>query len=69
MSEWIVIYASSNANNVEVLKAILLENNIESVIINKMDSMHIHLTNGEIELHINSKDVINAKHLISKHNF
>lgn len=67
MAEWIVVYKNSVLNNAEIVKAVLTDNDIDSVIVNKTDSMHLHLTNGLIEVHVNSKDVINAKHLITKH--
>ena len=70
MSDWVIVYKSNKLNDVEIVKSILGENQIDSVIMNKQDSMHLNLINGAtelIELHINNKDVINAKHIISKH--
>jgi hypothetical protein len=31
-----------------------------------MDSMHLHLMNGDIEIHVKENDALNAKHLITK---
>ena len=70
MSDWTIVYNSSNLNNVEIVKAVLEDNQIDAVIINKQDSMHLNLINGATELialHVNSKDAIKAKHLITKH--
>jgi len=67
MADWIIVYKSAVLNKVEIVKAVLADNQIDAVIINKTDSMHLHLNNGDIELHVNSNDVINAKHIISKH--
>ena len=67
MAEWVVVYKSTNLNNVEIVKAVLADNQIDAVLVNKMDSMHKHLINAEIELHVTPKDVINAKHIIKKH--
>ena len=67
MAEWIVVYKCAILNKAEIVKAVLVDHDIDAVIVNKTDSMHTHLTNGEIEVHVNSTDVINAKHLISKH--
>ena len=70
MSDWTVVYNSSNLNNVEIVKAVLEDNQIDAVIVNKQDSMHLNLINGATELialHVNNRDAINAKHLISKH--
>lgn len=66
MSDWIIIYKRNNQNEAQIVKSVLEDNNIKVVLINKMDSMHTHLTNGAIELHIQSEDVINAKYIISK---
>ncbi|MCO6499767.1 MAG: DUF2007 domain-containing protein [Vicingus serpentipes] len=54
----------------EIVKAVLEDNQIDAVIVNKQDSMHLNLINGATELislHVNNKDAIKAKHLISKH--
>ncbi len=67
MSDWIVVYKCAILNKAEIVKAVLVDHQIDAVIVNKTDSLHMHLTNGEIEVHVNSNNVINAKHLISKH--
>ena len=67
MADWVVIYKCTTLNNANIVKDVLTEHQIDAVIINKTDSMHIHLTNGDIEVHVNSSNVINAKHLITKH--
>lgn len=66
MSNWVVIYKSNNANNTHIVKSILEDNDINVVVVDKMDSMHMHLMNAEIELHVNPENVIKAKHIISK---
>ena len=69
MSGWVVIYNSSSLNDVEIVKAVLEDNQIDAVIVNKQDTMHLNLINGAtqlIALHVNSKDAIKAKHLITK---
>ena len=68
MAEWVSIYSSLNPNLTQIIKSVLEDHNIEVVLINKMDSMHTHLTNGNVELHVKSDDVINAKYIISKNN-
>lgn len=70
MSNWVVVYNSSNLNEVEIVKAVLEDHQIDAVIVNKQDTMHLNLINGATELialHVNSKDAIKAKHLITKH--
>jgi len=66
VSDWVIIYKSSNPNHSEIVKSVLEDNNIDVVIINKMDSMHKHLMNADVELHIKPEDVIKAKYIISK---
>jgi len=66
-SDWIKIYSTSQMHSAEIVVAFLEDNMIKTFKINKKDSMHIHLTNGEIELYVDPKDVIKANHLISKH--
>ena len=66
MSDWVIIYKSNNPNQSQIVKSVLEDNDIKVVIVDKMDSMHKHLMNAEIELHINPEDVIKAKYIISK---
>lgn len=65
-SNWVLIYKGNNSNQIEIIRAVLADNDIKAVIINKMDSMHKHLMNAEIELHVHPDNVINAKFIISK---
>jgi hypothetical protein len=66
MSNWVVIYKSNNTNNSHIVKSVLEDNEIDVVIVDKMDSMHTHLMNAEIELHVSPENVVKAKHIISK---
>ncbi len=66
MSDWVIIYTSSNPNQSQIIKSVLEENEIDVVLIDKMDSMHKHLMNALIELHIKPEDVIKAKYILSK---
>ena len=66
MTEWVIIYKSSNLNDAQIVKSVIEDNEIDVVSLNKMDSMHTHLMNAGIELHIKPDDVINAKYIISK---
>jgi hypothetical protein len=61
---WIKIASSKQAYKIELLKGLLKENNIISVSINKKDSSYLAF--GEIELFVDSKDVLKAKDLIQK---
>ena len=66
MSNWVIIYKSNNPNQSQIVKSVLEDNGINVVLIDKMDSMHKHLMNADIELHIKPEDVVRAKHIISK---
>ena len=63
---WIIIYKCNNINTAEIIKSLLEDNDIPSIIVNKMDSMHLHLMNGDIEVHVKENDAMNAKHIITK---
>lgn len=63
---WVVIYRCNDLNTAEIVKSFLLDNDINAVIVNKMDSMHLHLSNGDIEIHVKQNEVIQAKYLLSK---
>jgi len=63
---WIIVHKCSNINTAEIIKSLLEDNDVAAILINKMDSMHLHLMNGEIEIHVKEDDVIKAKHVINK---
>lgn len=66
MSNWKIIYKSNIPNKSQIVKSVLEDNGIKVVVMDKMDSMHTHLMNADIELHVKPEDVIKAKHIISK---
>jgi hypothetical protein len=59
---WVSIYNSKYIHKVEIIRAVLLDNNIDSVIMYKQDSAYLF---GEIELHIHPNDVILAKQILN----
>lgn len=63
---WIKIFSTEAFYKAEIVKGILEQNDIKTFEINKRDSMHTHLSNGEIEIYVEPEDVIRAKHLLSK---
>lgn len=63
-SDWVNIYESNKSYEVEIIKGMLLENEIEALIVNKQDSIYLF---GEFELYVLRDNVIKAKSLI--HNF
>jgi len=64
---WIKIYSTSQLHKAEIVRAVLEDHDIPTTEMNKMDSMHIHLTVGEIEIFVAQENVIRASHLITKH--
>lgn len=66
ISNWVKVFSSSQAYICELKKALLENNHIPALIINKTDSMHRHLFNGEHELYVPNEEVIKAKHLLQK---
>ena len=65
-NNWIKVASSKQAYQIELLKGMLEENNIIAVSVNKKDSSYLAF--GEIELFVESKDVIQAKNLIKIQN-
>ena len=65
-NNWIKIASFKQAYQIELLKGMLEENNIVTVSVNKKDSSYLAF--GEIELFVESKDVIQAKNLIKIQN-
>ena len=55
---WIKIYSSANFYQAEIVKQMLTENQIDTVLLNKQDSSH--RTFGYIEVYIHQQDFSNA---------
>jgi hypothetical protein len=66
VAKWVIVHKSNNPNLSEIIKSVLEDNQIEVVLVNKMDSMHRHLMNADVELHVKPEDVIKAKYIIDK---
>ncbi len=65
--DWVKVYETEVAYKAELLKAALEDQEkIKCFVLNKSDSMHTHLSNGEIEVYVAKENVINAKYFISK---
>lgn len=58
---WISVYSSKFIYKVEIVKAVLSNNNIKSVIVNKQDSSYLF---GDIELHVHPDDALRAMQII-----
>ena len=64
MSDWFKLYTTRNYAEANIIKGMLEENNIEVVILNKLDSSYLSF--GEIELYVPAhlKDI--AKQLLDQ---
>lgn len=65
-NDWVIIFRCNNSAIAEMVKNLLEDSEIDVVMMNKTDSMHLHLNNAEIELYVKPNDVIRSKHIISK---
>lgn len=63
MDDWKNIYSSHFEHKIGIVKAVLKEHGIESVIVNKKDSFYLF---GELELYVSQDDVLKAKNIIIK---
>ncbi|HTK21860.1 MAG TPA: DUF2007 domain-containing protein [Mucilaginibacter sp.] len=55
---WVRIFKTFNYYQAEIVKQVLTENQIDSVLLNKQDSSH--RTFGDIEVYIHQQDFSNA---------
>ncbi len=62
--DWIKIYTSDKAYQIEIAKAILEDEEIQTFQVDKKDSSYAF---GEIELYVQSKDEISAKLILIEH--
>ena len=60
-SEWVKIYTSHQFFKSEIVKQVLVDQEIEAVIINKQDSSYKF---GEVEVHIHQSDFQKALEII-----
>lgn len=63
-TDWVIVFSTPQAYEAEVVKAILDENEIECITINKRDSAYNF---GEIEVYVVTDNVLRAKQIISSY--
>jgi hypothetical protein len=61
-SDWIKIYSTAQQYKIEIVKAVLLENEIDAFEINKRDSMYQSF--GEYELYVKPENVMQSKSVL-----
>ena len=67
-NNWSQVYETSLLHKAEIVKAVLYDNNIEAVILNKQSSTHISINMEDvITVSVKNTAVIEAKYIISKH--
>ena len=62
--DWINIFSTDTVYLAEIIKDMLIDNNIQAVVINKNDSAYI--TIGEAEVYVKNDHAVKAKFLIEK---
>ena len=60
---WELIYSSTVPYQAELIRSLLLENDVPSVLINKQDSSYLNF--GEIEVYVNRDDILKAKQILN----
>ena len=61
-NNWITLVTTSKPYQLELMKGLLLEHEIQSVIINKIDSSYLQF--GEAELKVKASDLEAAKEIL-----
>lgn len=64
MKDWVRVYFTDQIHRAEIVKAVLEENEIQSVLIDKRDSNYLF---GDIELFVSEKDAALAGVIIQQH--
>ena len=65
-NNWITLVTTSKPYQLELMKGLLLEHEIQSVIINKIDSSYLQF--GEAELKVKASDFSQAKEILKNVN-
>lgn len=60
-NSWVNILSSSSAYEVEIVAALLRDNEIDCVVVNQKDSMYLF---GEVQLFVGPENVSRARELI-----
>ena len=63
MNDWVSIYTSGSQQLSEMIKGLLTHNEINSVVVNKQDSLYKF---GEFEVFVNREDVVKAKFVLKE---
>ncbi len=61
---WVKVYSSSFLAQAEINKAMLLENEVDAVVMNKLDSSYLAF--GQAEIYVHPDDAERAKTLLEQ---
>lgn len=64
MKDWTVVYKTPIISRAEIVKGVLNDRGIDSVIINKKDST-IHINHGQIEVMVQKDQVLDAVKIVN----
>lgn len=64
-TNWVKIFSTGEYYKAELVKGLLLENEIECIIMNKQDSAYLF---GELELYVQAEFAVRANHILSTNN-
>lgn len=60
--DWVKVYSSNQLHTVELLRHLLHENDIDSILLNQQDSIYVSI--GEIHLMVKRNDILRTKRII-----
>ena len=63
-NDWVRVYTSNKSHHIQIVKAVLKENGIDSFEVDKRDSFYV--TIGDIELYVDVKDAPLSKIIIEQ---
>lgn len=63
--DWVKVFASNVSYEAEIIKGMLLENEIEAVVVNRQDSSFVTMLPGMDEVYVHQSNEAKAKELIA----
>ena len=63
--DWIMVYTNSQPHKINIVKAVLEDNQIRSFEVNKKDSAYTFI--GDIDLYVHKSEEVLARFLIKTH--
>ncbi|MBO9152967.1 putative signal transducing protein [Chitinophaga sp. GCM10012297] len=63
--DWVKVFASNVSFESEIIKGMLIENEIEAVIVNRQDSSFVTMLPGMDEVYVHNSNEAKAKELIA----